>query len=111
MYDAALEGETDMEKRRDLMVEAARIQEDRLRKPEMAFFGYLQALKENPLDPWLREQAERLAGPTGNWETYVEVLEEGVAAVEEDADKVQEWHHIGELYWEKVGDAESAIRV
>lgn len=110
VYDAALEAENDPLTRRDLMVEAARIQEERLHKLELAFFGYVQTLRENPLDDWLREQSERLAGPTENWEAYVEVLEDIVTAIPDDDGKVAAWHHIGELYWEKVGDADAAIR-
>jgi len=110
IYEAALEVETDPAIRRDLMVEAAKIQEERLHKPEQAFFGYIQTLRENPLDTWLKDQAERLAGPTENWETYVEVLEDIVAAIPKNEGKAAAWHHIGELYWEKVGEADDAIR-
>ncbi len=110
VYDAALEIEGDREARRNLMVESARIQEERLRRPEQAFFVLLQALRENPLDGWLKEQVERLAEPTDNWETCVETLEEGVDAIPDDEGKVREWHHIGQLYWEKVQDADAAIR-
>ncbi len=110
VYDVAIAQTEDRERRLALMIEAAHVHERHLRNLERAFFWYVEAFKEDMLNPELREELERLAGPSKNWDTYVAVLEQAAQVIPERELKVRTWLRVGEIYGTELADDEQALR-
>lgn len=110
VYDVAIAGTGDRERRLALMVEAAQVHERHLRNLERAFFWYVEAFKEDMLNPDLREELERLAGPSKNWDTYVAVLEQAAAVMPERDLQVRTWLRVGEIYGTELHEDSQALR-
>lgn len=108
VYDVAIEGSLDPAERTRLMIEAAEVFEVNLGNNERAFFWYLAAFKENMLEESLRQQAERLAGPSRNWDTFVAVLEQAAPLMPDDARKVATWLRVGEIRSIELDEGEEA---
>ncbi len=110
VYEVAIAQTTDRERRLALMIEAAQVHERHLRNLERAFFWYVEAFKEDMLNPDLREELERLAGPSGNWDTYVAVLEQAAAVMPERDLQVRTWLRVGEIYGSELREDSQALR-
>lgn len=110
VYEVAIAGTEDRERRIALMIEAAQVHERHLRNLERAFFWYVEAFKEDMLNMDLREELERLAGPSKNWDTYVAVLEQAAAVIPDRALQVRTWLRIGEIYASELRLDEEALR-
>ncbi|HOU52746.1 MAG TPA: tetratricopeptide repeat protein [Myxococcota bacterium] len=108
VYEVAIANTRDATQHRQWLIEAAEVQEKHLSNPERAFFHYVEAYKEDLQDDSLREQLERLAGPTDNWETFAAVLEQAAEILDEPERKVQAWLRAGEIYNEHLGNMEQA---
>ena len=108
VYDVAIQKTIDAAERKRLMLEAAEVHEVNLGNAERAFFLYLDAFKENLLDDDLRMQAERLAGPSRNWDIYVAVLEQAAPLLPDDERKVATWLRVGEIRSIELDEGEEA---
>ncbi|MBP7125494.1 tetratricopeptide repeat protein [Myxococcota bacterium] len=108
VYEVAIANTRDAAQHRQWLIEAAEVQEKHLSNPERAFFHYLEAYKEDLREDSLRQQLERLAGPTDNWETFAAVLEQAAEILDEPERKVQAWLRAGEIYNEHLGNMEQA---
>jgi tetratricopeptide (TPR) repeat protein len=109
VYEIAIEGIGEKEKRLALMLEVAKVYRERLKDIGRAFFWFLEAYKENMEDLALREEIEALAGPSDNWDTYVAVLEQAAVVIADKKVKVQTWLRAGEIYSAEVKDNQSAL--
>jgi len=107
VYDIAIAGAQTVSDRQRLRVEAAVVQETQLKAPREAFFLYLSAFQEDMLNEDLQAQLEKLAGPSDNWDVYVQVLEQAVEVMSETARKITTWLRIGEIYSENLGEDEA----
>ena len=108
VYDVAIAGTVDAIERRLLMIEAAEIHERHLGNGERAFFWYLEAFKEDLQDDRLREDLERLAGPSDNWEIYAAVLEQAAEILDDEGRKVRAFLRVGEIHTEHIRNPEAA---
>jgi tetratricopeptide (TPR) repeat protein len=78
------EGES--EERIVLLREAGVLYEEKLKKPDLAFARFLEALRIDPMRDILREDVARLAPAVNGWEQVVSAYEAGIAATtDEDA--------------------------
>lgn len=110
VYEVAIAGTEDRDRRLSLMIEAAQVHERHLRNLDRAFFWYVEAFKEDMLNPDLRQELERLAGPSKNWDTYVAVLEQAASVMPEPALQVQTWLRVGEIYDAEMHEDSLALR-
>ncbi len=110
VYEVAIAGTGDRGRRLALMIEAAQVHERHLRNLERAFFWYVAAFKEDMLNPDLREELERLAGPSKNWDTYVAVLEQAAAVMDDRDLQVTTWLRVGEIYATELREDSQALR-
>jgi tetratricopeptide (TPR) repeat protein len=109
VYDIAIAKTDAGAERRRLLIEAAEVYERHLSNAEAAFFAYIEAFKEDLLDDSLREELERLAGPSHNWDTYVAVLEMAAPILPDEARKVATWLRVGQIHYEQLRETEPAL--
>ncbi|MBM4389456.1 MAG: hypothetical protein FJ088_17100, partial [Deltaproteobacteria bacterium] len=109
VYDIAIAHAGDAARKRAMMLEIAKIQEENLNNREKAFFWHVEAFKENFEDRDIRGELERLAEPTNNYDIYVAVLEEGVQRISSRSDKTEVFIRIGQIYSEKLDQTENAL--
>jgi tetratricopeptide (TPR) repeat protein len=109
VFDIAVNGAEDAAERRDLLLDASGIYETKLGNVEKAFFYCLQAYKENPSNIPLRDEVERLAGLSKNWDTHVSVLEESLEHITSEKDKINTLMKIGEIYTVHLKTPDSAL--
>ncbi|OIP42424.1 MAG: hypothetical protein AUK47_04520, partial [Deltaproteobacteria bacterium CG2_30_63_29] len=76
LYEIKLEQISDPFDRRELMLQTAQIQEEKLENLQMAFMLLGRATREHANDETVVDEFERLAGLLGAWEEYVAVYEE-----------------------------------
>ncbi|HTT71480.1 MAG TPA: hypothetical protein VMG32_09680, partial [Anaeromyxobacteraceae bacterium] len=62
--------------RKALFLELAEVREKRLANPELAFVAFCRAFRDDPADPGLRRELERLAALTGHGEELAALYEE-----------------------------------
>lgn len=108
VYEVAIAETADPGERTRLMLQAAQVYEVNLANLERAFFWYLQAFKENLLDDSLRAQAERLAGPSDNWDIFVIVLEGAARQIPDENRQVATWLRVGQIYSEELNEGDAA---
>mgnify|MGYP000860176330 CR=1 FL=1 len=108
VYDVAIAGTAGAVERRRLMIEAAEVHEKHLGNAERSFFWYLEAFKEDLRDDTLRDDLERLAGPSDNWEIYAAVLEQAGDLIEDESRKVRTFLRVGQIHTEYIQNAEAA---
>ncbi|MGM0574216.1 MAG: tetratricopeptide repeat protein [Myxococcota bacterium] len=109
VYDIVLEATEPAEERREILLELARVHEERLRDVDAAFFNMVQAVRESPNAIALYPELRRLAEQSGNWETYVAVLEESVDLIEEEPARVGALLDAGQVYLDRLEDGEAAL--
>lgn len=108
VYDVSIGQTASAVERRRLMIEAAEVHERHLSNVERAFFWYLEAFKEDLRDDLLRDDLERLAGPSDNWEIYAAVLEQAAEILDDESRKVRTFLRVGEIHTEHIRNAEAA---
>lgn len=109
VYEVAIAKTESGEERKRLLIEAAEVYERHLSNIEAAFFAYLGAYKEDLLDDSLREELERLAGPSNNWDTYVAVLETAAPILPDRERRVATWLRVGQIHYEQLRDTVRAL--
>jgi len=97
------------EDRLALLLDKAQVQEDRLRRLDEAFFTYVQAYQVDWRDPDVHRELERLAEASGNWDSYVSVLEQTLELIEDEDYKVQYLVRIAEIWGEKLEQPQIAV--
>ena len=103
------DSELDDDARLALLLDKAQVQEDRLRQLDEAFFTYVQAYQVNWRDSEVHRELERLAEASGNWDSYVAVLEQTLELIEDEDYKVQYLVRIAEIWWEKLEQPQIAV--
>ncbi len=109
VYDIVLEATEDRAERQQLLLALAEVQEQHLSDVDSAFFAYVQAVQESPNAVSLHPELRRLAEASGNWDSYVMVLQETVDLIEDEGHKVGVLLEIGHVYRDHVGLAETAL--
>ncbi len=102
-YEIVLDATEDTWERKHLFIELADVHEHQLRSEEAAFFALVQAVSESPDDVTLHPRLRALAGASGNWESYVVVLQDGVDSITDDEAKVAVLLEVGEVYRHRLG--------
>jgi tetratricopeptide (TPR) repeat protein len=111
MEDAVLaSAELDLMERLELLLDKARILEERLGEREQAFFAYIQAFQLDMRSGAIRQELERLADLTGNWDSYVSVLEQTLDYAGDDTVKVGTLIRMAEIMAGNLGQAQEAVR-
>ena len=108
VVELRLLGEADKDARAALLVEVARIQEQALQQPGLAFMTLCRALKEAPDDAALRGEAERLADATDNQESLAVVYEDVVDAVRDPATRAELHRRMARIAEQQGGDPDAA---
>ncbi len=109
VYDIVLEATEDVDERRRLLLELAEVQEQHLHDVDSAFFAYVQAVQESPNATELHAELKRLAELSGNWDSYVVVLQETVELIEDPAERVAVLLEVGYVYRDRVELPEMAL--
>ncbi|MCB9730663.1 MAG: tetratricopeptide repeat protein [Deltaproteobacteria bacterium] len=109
VYDIVLSATEDAQERRRLLLEQAAIHEDKLGDDESAFFAFVQAVSESPGSVELHPDLRRLAERSGNWGTYVSVLEEAVDLIEDEQARIGVLLDAGRVYRDQIQEPEAAL--
>ncbi len=109
VYEIATDATEDHDARRALLLEAADVHSTHLKNPEMAFFAFVQAVRENPEDISLHPRLRDLAEASANWESYVVVLQDGVDHITVDEARVAVLLEIGKVYRERLGADDTSL--
>ncbi len=109
VYEIVLESSDDPAERKDLLLQRAKVEEEKLGNVENAFFAYYQAVSENPSAGELHPKLRSLAEATSNWESYVNVLQDSVDHIDADAARVEVLLEIGHVYRDKLDADETAL--
>lgn len=109
VYDIVLSATEDPAERRQLLLEQAAIHEDKLGDDESAFFAFVQAVSESPGSAELHPDLRRLAERSGNWGTYVSVLEEAVDLIEDEQARIGVLLDAGSVYRDQIHESEAAL--
>ena len=110
MLEIELDATEEPELRQVLLLELARLYEDRLDQVDRAFFSYVQVYKENYEDDDSRRELERLASKSGNWDTYVAVMEDTIPRITVPEVKVETQLRSAEIYRDELEDLDQALR-
>jgi tetratricopeptide (TPR) repeat protein len=109
VYDIVLSASEDPDERRRLLLEQAEIHENKLGDDESAFFAFVQAVSESPGSAELHPDLRRLAERSGNWGTYVSVLEEAVDLIEDEQARIGVLLDAGSVYRDQIQEPEAAL--
>ena len=109
VMEIKLQHTTERAEREGLFLSLAEIHETHLGDPEQAFFNYVEAYKENWQDDVIHAEMERLAGVSGNWASYVLVLEETLEHVDDAAYRIRYRTRIAQVQETELRDDESAL--
>jgi golgin subfamily B member 1 len=96
------------EERLDLLLAKALIHEEKLQEAEMAFFTYVSAYQLDWTRSDVHREMERLAGESGNWETYISVLEQTLDRMDDEREQAPYLLRIAEIWELKLDNTESA---
>lgn len=110
MLEVELEGTEEPEMRQVLLLELARLYEDKLDQVDEAFFSFIQVYKENYEDEQSRQELERLAFKSGNWDSYVAVMEETIPRIQSVPVKIETQLRAAEIYRDHLDDLDQALR-
>lgn len=83
-YEVRLKHPSDPEERIVLLREAGVLYEEKLKKADLAFGRFLEALRIDPMRDILREDVARLAPAVNGWEQVVTAYEAGIAATADE---------------------------
>ncbi|GMV43673.1 MAG: hypothetical protein AMXMBFR64_53890 [Myxococcales bacterium] len=108
--EVELEGTEEPDQRQLLLLELARLYEDRLDQVDEAFFSYVQVYKENFEDEQSRRELERLASKSANWDSYVAVMEETIPRITSVPVKIETQLRAAEIYRDQLEDLDQALR-
>lgn len=108
--EVELEGTEEPTQRQGLLLELARLYEDKLEQVDEAFFSYIQVYKENFEDDQSRLELERLASKSENWDSYVAVMEETIPRITIVAVKIESQLRAAEIYRDHLEDLDQALR-
>ncbi len=109
IYEIELQHNEEPDERKALYRELARIHEEQLGDVDAAFFTFVAAFRENIDDQALHAELERLAEQSENWETYVAVLEETLARVDDPTTRILYRLRAATVQATKLGDDELAL--
>ncbi|MBN2362233.1 MAG: hypothetical protein JXR83_22465, partial [Deltaproteobacteria bacterium] len=109
MIDLRRQGIEDAKQRSQLAREAARILETELRSPREAFASLCSALLDDPADPELPRDLDRLAEAATAHDELAAVLSKASAALPESPAKVALEARRAAILESRLGDAEAAI--
>lgn len=101
LIERALELVSEREARRSYYAKLARLQEDEIATPQLAFVTYGRALREFPDDSGFIEALERLSVQLANKEELIAVYEDCVEGADADPHVLRDLHaRLGDLYME-----------
>src|SRR5262249_4474116 len=100
--------ETDPDKRVDLYLSLADLWENQLGDIEQAIAAYRQSIEVNPACLDALGALERMYRRLARWEPLVEVLTKKTQAIEDAEQVIRLKQQIGELWQDRIGDAEQA---
>lgn len=109
VYEIVLESSEDPIERKELLLQRASIEEEKLDNVEGAFFAYVQAVSEDPGATELHDKLRQLAEASSNWESYVYVLQDSVDHIDADEARVAVLLEIGHVYRDKLGAEDTAL--
>ena len=110
VYDVVLEATADVADRQALLVAKAEVAEHRLGNADEAFFCYVSAFKEDFRNGAIRAQFDRLAEASGEWEVYVDVLEEFMDRLADDPDaQVRAYLDAARVHHQRLANHERAL--
>jgi len=109
VYEIVLEASEDPLERKELLLQRAKVEEEKLGNVEGAFFAYVQAVSENPGATELHPKLRQLAEASANWESYVYVLQNSVDHIDADAARVEVLLEIGHVYRDKLGSDDTSL--
>jgi len=101
-----LEGEPRLE----LLLNKASVHEQRLSQIEEAFFTYVSAYQIGWDRPEIHNEMERLAAASGNWETFISVLEQTLDLVADEGQKTPYLLRIAEIWEKELEETTSAAK-
>ena len=110
MLEVELDGTEEPDFRQVLLLELARLYEDKLGQVDEAFFSFIQVYKENFEDDQSRQELERLAFKSGNWDSYVAVMEETIPRITVVPVKIETQLRAAEIYRDHLEDLDQALR-
>ena len=96
------------EERLELLLSKAAVHEQKLEQIEDAFFTYVSAYQLQWSRTDVHDEMERLAEASGNWETYISVLEQTLDLVDDVAYQVPYLLRIAEIWENKLDDSAAA---
>jgi len=99
----------DVQERKDLLYQAAQIQEELLEDPDAAARIYAQVLEIDDSDRRAMEALERLYLQLESWEHLRDLYVRQVELFEDVETKKQILHRLGTIYTDKLNDLERAI--
>ncbi|MCA9562142.1 MAG: tetratricopeptide repeat protein [Myxococcales bacterium] len=111
LYLGRLDHLPDVLDRLQVLRAAASVFEEKLGDQQSAFFVIIKMFKEEPLDPDILADMERLAEATGMWEALVEVIRDtinDVVAERGPGDTLELHQKLSTLYRDKLGRPEMA---
>lgn len=97
------------EERLELFLAKARIHEERLRELEQAFFTYVAAYQLDYTRQDVDRELERLAGESGNWETFISVVEGTLELRAVETEKIGDLLRIAGIFETRLEDSDSAV--
>ena len=109
VYEIALEATEDPYERKGLLLALAAVHEDKLDDVEASFFNFVQAVSENPGEVELHPKLRQLAERSGNWESYVHVLQDSVDHIDSDQHRVEVLLEIGHTYRDRLDADETSL--
>lgn len=108
VYLAQLENLRDPSDRIIRWLDIARLFEENLGDPRNAMKGYAEAFKEDPTDPGVLEQLQRLAGTLEAWTDLIPAIEAGIAKVDDGALKADLLRLVARTLDRRLGDFRGA---
>ena len=109
VYQVELEALQDPTDRILRWLEIARLYEAKGNDPQGAFRAYAAAFAEDPTDPGVLEQLQRLATALGAWGEFVAALEAGLPKLDDGARKVDLLRQIARTLDRRLGDFRGAV--